>query len=55
MWRRDVRPSGENLGRCGNKTGSNIIPRRNKNILPSGWILGRDGDGSIQSVIPREK
>jgi hypothetical protein len=49
-WRRNINPSRENLGRCGNKASNNIIPRRNKTFR---WNLGRDSNRSIQSSIPR--
>jgi hypothetical protein len=52
-WRRNIRPSEKNLGRCRNKTSNNIISRRNKNSRASGWNLGRNINGSIQSSIPR--
>jgi hypothetical protein len=40
-WRRDVRPSRENLGRCRNKLTGSIIPRRNKKIdPPDGFWVG---------------
>jgi hypothetical protein len=45
--------SREDLGRCRNKIGSNIVPRWNKKYKNSGWNLGRDGSGRIQSMIPR--
>jgi hypothetical protein len=51
-WRRNFRPSRENLGRCRNKTTSIIIPRWNKKIRPFGWTLGRISNRSIQSVYP---
>jgi hypothetical protein len=54
-WRRNLRPPGENLGRCRNKMTSIIVTRRNKNTIPYKWILGRDSDGSIQRVICRGK
>jgi hypothetical protein len=45
-----IRPSGEDLGRCGNITNRGIMPK-----WYSGWNLGMDGRRIIQSVIPKRK
>jgi hypothetical protein len=54
-WRRNIRPSVENLGRCRNKTNNNIITRRRKKFRTSRWNLGRDKNKSIQISIPKRK
>jgi hypothetical protein len=48
--KRWIRPSGEDLGRCGNITSRGIMPQ-----WYSRWNLGMDGSRRIQSVIPKRK
>jgi hypothetical protein len=52
MW---IRPFGEELGWCQNRTRRRIIPRRCKDSKSSGWNLGRNGDRRIQGIIPKRE
>ena len=53
--KRWIRPFGEDLGGCRNKSDNTTVPRWNETSRKYGWNLGRDCSGRIQSTIPRRK